>query len=160
MTSSTPTKAAIAEALEAANAKLAELREQLEAAERVQLRQVLWLNGDEPRRQGHTAGDDLWVACSAQYATRRQGATRRDYGAYKDLIAYGEQAQALIDAYADGNHLVAITAYERPARPQEGEKRRFSDWVVTSVAPLERPQAPAEPAQAEQAEPTDEEVPF
>ena len=153
MTNSSPTKAQLSTQLEALASQVANLTEQLAHAERQQLRQTLWLQGDEPRRSGTTQGGDAWVAFSGQYASRKEGEPRR-YGAYKDFIAYGDIAEQVMAAYQDGDHLVSLTAYERPAPAREGEKRRFSDWVLTSFSAVPRTE-PQPPAEA-----TDEEIPF
>jgi hypothetical protein len=161
---STPTKADLAAQVDQLSQQIAELTERLTAAERVQLRQIVWLQGDDARRTGTTAGGQKWAAFSFQYASRKEGEPRR-YGAYKDGIAYGELAEALVAAYDAGDHLVAITAYERPAAPKEGEKRRFSDWVITSLEVVPRAERTAEPEEGDTepqgyGEPSDEEVPF
>lgn len=158
MTNSTPTKAMLAEELALLTEQVTQLTEALEAAQRVQLRQTLWLQGEQPRRSGHTQGGDPWCAFSAQYASRKEGQPRI-YGAYRDYVAYGEQAEAVLAAYAGGDHLVALEAYERPCAPRGEDKRRFSDFVVTAFAPVPRTEPTGEAPYAD-AEPTDEEVPF
>lgn len=169
--------------LEAVNAELearvSELEQQLagtEQTQRDQLVQRVWLQRqmptNTPERQvtGHTREGDLWMAFGAQYSSKDRTSGQRYYGAYKNLLAFGEVAEAAKAIFETGNRLVEIHAYERPQRA-EGSGPRRSDWVITSIAPVgetlppapapapaPKPQAPVEPAFA--GEPSSEEVPF
>jgi len=157
---STPTKSQLSAELEQLAAQIEVLTEQLQESERVQLRQTLWLQGDEPRRSGTTQGGEPWAAFSGQYASRKEGEARR-YGAYKDFIAYAELAEAVRAAYQAGDHLVSITAYERPCAPRGEDRRRFSDWVIISFSSVPRTEPQREPqGEALEAEPTGEASPF
>jgi hypothetical protein len=155
---STPTKADLTAQVSELASQVEQLTERLKEAERPHLRQILWLQGDEPRRSGRTQGGEHWAAFSGQYASRKEGEARR-YGAYKDFIAYGDLALAVTEAYEAGDHLVSITAYERPCAPKEGDNRRFSDWVITSFNVVPRQGDQGEQS-AQGFESSSEEIPF
>lgn len=165
------TKAALEQQLAAALERVSSLELELtnlhqEAAapeRRDHLEQVMWLQREAPadRDRGFTREGSLWLRCGAQYAAVDRQSGRRSFGAYKNLVAYGEVARALDEVFATETRLVAVTAYERPwTSSQEGPRR--SDWVVTSVTPIARtaPAAPSAPAPAYDGEPSSEEIPF
>lgn len=168
----TATKADLQQQLDVATSTIEELRQQLadlteaQARRRDHLEQVVWLQRDEPTEEQRTptAGGVPCLRFAAQYAGLDRRTGRRNFGAYKDFIAYGELAETLDAIFASGTRLVAITAYERPWA--NTARARRSDWVVTSVTSIGRPTEPAEesaPAAPEPTgygEPTEEEVLF
>lgn len=166
------TKAQLQSDLDVANARITELEAQLAdqpAPRRAHLVQRIWLQGDEPRRQGTDKHGQPYCFFSGQYARGGGDNGPRIYGAYKDFTAFKSVAQAILDAYAAGDHLVEIEAYEEPkAARNEGDTRRFSDWNIVGVRVVER--QVEQPAEQPLEDPTDadmaacgvseEEVPF
>jgi hypothetical protein len=172
------TKAVLEQQLADALARIAELEAaapaQPETPSRAHLQQAIWLprgtiadllEGGQLRR-GVTRKGDTWVTIwGAQYASTSQDGERR-YGAGKSLVAFGQPADDLLQVLAGSDRLVAISAYEEPSKPREGDYRRFSDWKVVEVRAIPRT-TPAQPVPAQAApvaagygEPTEDEIPF
>lgn len=175
MATATLTKAEILAQLEAAQARVSEL-EAAQAPEerRDQLVQRVWLQRQAPSNvegrpavRGYTREGDLWLTFGAQYASRDTQSGQRYYGAFKNLVAFGDIAEAAQAIFESGDRLVEIRAYERPVR-HDGPGARRSEWVLTSIQPLRTAPAQAPEAPAEQPvepagypeEPSSEEVPF
>lgn len=110
---------------------------------RDELCQVLWISREI--YTGQTPTGKTFTRVSAQKGQRRQDGSRA-YGQAKNLVAYdngnGALAAKLAELHAAGEFLLAITAFESTYHAQDG--RRCSEWVLTSISPLERT-APAEP---------------
>ena len=159
MTNATATKATLASDLESAEARIAELEARIAELDRAELSTTLWAN--DRVTTDRTRGDKLVVKFSAQKSVKTQDGARV-YGQYHNFVAYGDMAEIFQELNAAGEKLLKITAFESPW----SNGARKSDWVVTSLAPFERPeQAPADeaataPAAPFSGEPTDEEVPF
>ena len=159
MTSTTVTKATLSSDLEAAEARIAELELRLAERDRIELSTTLWVN-DRITNDRTKSGSPL-VKFSAQKSVKTQDGGRV-YGQYHNFVCYGETADLFSELNAAGEKLLRITAFESPW----SNGARKSDWVVTSLAPFERPeQAPSDeaataPAAPFSGEPTDEGVPF
>lgn len=150
----------------AANAaKIADLEQQIadlqaRLEQRDELSQVLWL--DNEYKGGRTKTGRSKVSFSAQKSVLRGDV--RNYGAYKNFVAYGELADAIIPLLQSNERLARISAFESPY--SDNSKR--SEWVVTEITVIPR----VEPATGEEhaapdhlhtpfdQEPTNEEVPF
>lgn len=133
--------------------QIAQLQLQLE--QRDEFCQILWLN--DRRTIGTTKNGKPFVRFTAQKSTKLTNGSRA-YGAYKNLVAYGEMADEVGAIFDNQERLVRISGFESPWL--DNSKR--SDFVVTAIeiiAPLEG--APARQPAAYGAEgPTDEEIPF
>lgn len=117
--------------------------------------QRLWIS--DRYEIGKTQAGGLKVSFSGQVSARENDGSR-SYGAYKNLVAYNENAAAAKAILEGLDRLVEITAFEKPW--SNNSKR--SDWVILSIAPVERV-AQSEAVLANEpypAEPTSEEVPF
>jgi hypothetical protein len=176
MTSSTSmTKAQLADQLAAAQLRISELEQQLSEMPETRrenngLAQTVWLQAAAPTGEydkGTTTGGKRYIRFRAQFGRVDRESGERRYGARKEYVAYGDLATAVNDHFSSTeDRLVHIEAFERPYHGT-GERRneRHSEWVVTSFTPILR-QAPAE--QQEEAasepqfagEPSSEEVPF
>lgn len=140
------TLAQLTEQLQHANDEIAQLEQQLavalarleelesQAPRRDQLEQSLWLQRTAPdeRWRGVTQNGTPYIKFSGQHARLDKASGRRDYGAYKDLVAYGEIAEQVSEIFDGQDRLVMVRAYERPWS-NRGQERR-SDWVVTHVS--------------------------
>jgi hypothetical protein len=177
MTTSTA-KAVLEQQLADALARIAELEAaapvQPEAQSRAHLQQAIWLPRgttadlleSEQLRRGVTSKGDTWVTIwGAQYASIKQDG-QRWYGSGKSLVAFGKPADDLLAVLDTDNRFVAISAYEEPSKPREGDYRRFSDWkvvelrVIPRVTPAQPVPAQAAPVAAGYGEPTEDEIPF
>lgn len=168
----TQTKAALAQALEAATARIAELEAALAAqAEQQQptvahMDQVLWIQRkplaertpDGKGNIGYTKTGVLTVRFAAQYASLDKRSGTRTFGAWKFFTAYGEVAQQVIDLMRGEDRLARIQAYEEPWSNPQDPNSRNSDWVVRGLTPIRRgssnpPTAPATRPEAAPAAP-------
>lgn len=154
------TKASLAEALEAATARIeqleAQLAEQPQAPIPAHLDQILWLQRkaltqigpDGKGNIGYTDGGTLLVRFGAQYASLDRQSGQRIFGAWKFFTAYGDVAQAVINFMAGTDRLCRIQAYEQPYASNNDPNARQSEWVVRGLTPIGRgagnpPEAPA-----------------
>ena len=142
-------------ALEAAEARIAELQARIEQLERVELHTTVWIN--DRITTDSTRGGDPLVKFSGQKSVKGQDGSRI-YGQYHNFVAYRGLAERFHDLIGAGEKLVTITAFESPWT----NGSRKSDWVVTSITPFERPEAgpAAEAAEPFSQDPTLEEVAF
>lgn len=100
--------------------------------------QILWIS--DRYEIGKTQGGGLKVSFTGQVSAKNQDAIRV-YGAYKNLIAYGEQADAAKAILEGEDRLVEIQAFEKPW----SNNAKRSDWVILSISPVERTQPAAAP---------------
>ena len=111
---------------------------------RDELCQVLWIQREI--FTGQTPTGKTFTKVSAQKGQRQRDGSRT-YGQAKNLVAYdngnGPLATKLAELHAAGEFLLAITAFESTYHTQDG--RRCSEWVITSLSPLERTAPVAEP---------------
>jgi hypothetical protein len=137
----TPTKAAL-------EARIAELEEQLaslNSQQRDHLVQLIWLQRQpplDPRDQGCTRDGVPYLRFAGQYAALDRQSGRRQFGAYKNFIAFGPLADKAHLIFSGACRLVAISAYERPQANDQGPRR--SEWVLTAIRAI----TPASPGQA------------
>jgi hypothetical protein len=164
------TKAQLETALAAAQARISELEAALAAkpaedGRRDQLEQTLWLQRNHPKHYGRFEDGTAWVQFGAQYARRNKEGTEafkddgpRTFGGYKNFIAYGDIAEAVLNAFGDESRLARICAYEKPwhGKPDaSGYPTRNTEWAVTGFTLVQRvtPAAPAAaPAQPQLAQ--------
>jgi phosphoserine aminotransferase len=145
-------------------AKIADLEQQIadlqaRLEQRDELSQVLWLNNEY--KVGRTQAGKTKVSFSAQKSVLRGDV--RNYGAYKNFVAYGELADAIVPLLQSNERLARVSGFESPW--SDNSKR--SDWVVTEITIIPRvePAASEEPTATEQPvpfaqDPAGEEVPF
>lgn len=152
------TKAQLEAQLTEALTRLAEVEGGSKQPAENHLVQTLWL-GREVAAQGVSQGGIPWVRISGQYADRKPGESERQWGAYKSLVAFSDNARALLDIYSTGVRLVRVSMHEEPGKPTP-TGQRVSSWVIEEIAPVGKPPVQeAQPAPAPEAgygEPTDE----
>lgn len=149
----TQTKAALAQALEAANSRISELEALLAQNEQQQqptaaahLDQVLWIQRkpltertpDGKGNIGYTRTGMLTVRFAAQYASLDKRTGTRTFGVWKFFTAYGEVAQQVIDLMRSEDRLVRVQAFEEPWSSPQDPNARNSDWVVRGFSPIGR----------------------
>lgn len=150
-------------------AQLAEALARVETLEAGQLQpaqnhlvQTLWL-GRQIAAQGVSKGGTPWARISGQYADRKPGNPERQWGEYKNLVAFGDNAEALLEIFNSGVSLVRVALHEEPQKPL-ANGRRISNWVIEEIHPVGKPPAQEQPtpatAEPSHGEPTDEELPF
>lgn len=166
----TATKAALAEALEAANSRISELEalvaaqaEQQQPTVAAHLDQVLWIQRkplaertpDGKGNIGYTRSGMLTVRFAAQYASLDKRSGTRTFGAWKFFTAYGEVAQQVIDLMRSEDRLARVQAFEEPWSSPQDPSARNSDWVVRGLTPIRRGTSnpPAAPAARPEAAP-------
>lgn len=168
----TQTKAALAQALEAANSRISEL-EALVAAQSEQqpkaaahLSQVLWLQRKPLMEAGpdgrgnisYTRGGVLVVRFGAQYASLDRKSGQRVFGPWKFFTVYGDLAKTVIDFMSGTDRLALVEAYEEPWASSADANARNSEWVIRGFSPIGRgagtpPELPPVPAKAAPAAP-------
>jgi len=147
----TPTKAAL-------EARITELEEQLaslNSQQRDHLVQLVWLQRQpplDPRDQGCTRDGVPFLRFAGQYAALDRKSGRRQFGAYKNFIAFGPLADEAHLIFSGACRLVAISAYERPQANDQGPRR--SEWVLTAIRPIAPSGTAPAPAPAPLAEPS------
>ena len=151
----TATATAKTSAAKATADRIAELEAQITELQSAELRTTVWIN--DRVETGKTQGGKPYAKFSGQKSVKTADG-KRVYGCYHNFVCYGDMADAFIDLRAHDEALVNITAFESPW----SNGARKSDWVVTSIAPFERPEAgpAAEAAEPFSQEPTDAEVAF
>jgi hypothetical protein len=144
------TKAQLAEALEAANARISELEAAAQApapaAAAPHLSQVLWLQrkglteaGPDGRGNiSYTAGGTLVVRFGAQYASLDRKSGQRVFGPWKFFSAYGDMASTIVSFMQGGDRLALVEAYEEPWASSTDANARNSDWTVRGFSPIGR----------------------
>jgi hypothetical protein len=168
----TATKTQIQAELDTALARIAEL----EAAQtdtpdaRIEgnrLEQTVWLSKNSPSQswsRGTTKSGTPFIKFGAQFAELDKPTGIRDFGAWKNYVAYGDTALQVEALYRGTDRLVHMVSFEKPSMGRgERANERYTEWVVTTFQPVPRMEAPAEdtaPAQAPAAEPTLDEIPF
>jgi hypothetical protein len=103
--------------------------------------QRLWI-GDR-YEIGRTQGNALKISFSGQVSAKLQDGTRV-YGAYKNFVAYGDQAADAKDILEGTDRLVEIQAFEKPW----SNNSKKSDWIILSINPVQRSQPAAQSGEA------------
>jgi hypothetical protein len=121
------------------------------ASESNKLVQRLWINGSFTT--GQTRASGLKLSFSGQYSSLDKQSGRRNYGGYKNFVAYGAAAEAARAIYEGKTRLVNVEAFERPW----SDNSKKSEWVILSITAYD-PEYTA-PVSAGEAVPADEPVP-
>lgn len=142
--------------LAASNAELLEKIQQLtalleapaEEPQRDELQQRLWIDEASVVRD-HTKSGKRRLTFRAQKSSLDKQSGRRVYGANRSFVALGDLATTVHELLLTGDRLFDLTAWESPWL--NGSRR--SDWMLTSIHPVERKPEPEAEADAEPADP-------
>ena len=131
----TATKAKLQAQYEQLQADYDKLAKELAELQSVELNQRMWvtkrLDAESYYEEGTTEAGNPRLKFSTKRAKKDTRTGKFIYGAWKNMVAYGDLATKAKQLIDDGDHLLDFKAFESTYRGEDG--RAYSEWVLMDV---------------------------